>query len=357
MENSFFLFTSNDIQVNIDRFHTCIWEFDNDSSLIEFGFEINKESVKSLNAITISLYIPWLKTTCVIEDLFPRLRDSNNSRFIFNDSISNTEYIANNTSDLGVTHVFSDRNRLCVLPTKTKKKDKILDILIDLSKYQALSHDKKANIYCRVSIKPTVAHISTQKAGIGKNTIIYDIKVNERRNIPLGEVEAFTDINMCKISSCFLFNIVPNKYDIVFFESGNLKNVRTLEHDSFKEYLKDDRIKKDELIVVFSKKTAPQGSFESFTFFSIFSKETIGATQFMVAIFLNILCGLLFFIASFRHPPATSVTSFFHILWDLPGEIYAAFGVTIVLSLYLFLLPILKKKFINWKPRLKFNLH
>lgn len=345
MENSFFITTPKEVKITIERLHICIWEFEVGSSLIEVGFEIDKESVKSLEKLNLLLYMPWLKGSEKIQDLFPKLKDANNSRFIFNDSITGTKYLVENSNDLGTTHEFSGRGRLCILPITSTTQDKFINITIDLHDYQLLQEDEKANVYCRVSMEPHMSYLSTHKRGIGKYTVIYDIKVNERRNIPLGIERSFSDKNLCKINNCFLFNIIPNKYDIVFFESSHLKSVRALEYQSFKQYLDDERIKANEMIVVFSKKTVNSKEIiESFSFFYIFSKETIGATQFMVAIVLNILCGLLFFIASFRHPPATSVKSFWCSLLELPIEIYFAIIIMVLLSVYLFFLPFGRKR-------------
>lgn len=46
MENSFFIYTEKRNTIQIERFHICSWEFNNNSSLVEFGFEISKESIK-----------------------------------------------------------------------------------------------------------------------------------------------------------------------------------------------------------------------------------------------------------------------------------------------------------------------
>ena len=40
---------------------------------------------------------------------------------------------------------------------------------------------------------------------------------------------------LCNVKYCFCFNIVPNTHDLVFFDSSTLKNVRTLEYESFKK--------------------------------------------------------------------------------------------------------------------------
>src|SRR5579871_2576830 len=267
MENSFFIYAEQGKSIRVERFHICTWEFANNSSLVEFGFEISKESIKNDN-LNVSLFIPWVGKNCEIKDLYDKLSIADNSRFIFNDSISATKYLKKNTNSLGVIHTFSNRNELCVLPVDIRiEEDKIVAATLNLKAYREHNQELKPNVYFRFWIKPSASFISMRKNGVNKSTIIYDIKINERRNIPADKIEYFSNQEFCKMKYCFSFNILPNKYDIVFFDNTSLKNVRTLEYESFNKYLGDKRVKKDELIVVFNKKEDS----ESFSFFSIYS--------------------------------------------------------------------------------------
>ncbi|MEO6693166.1 MAG: hypothetical protein ABIO44_12555, partial [Saprospiraceae bacterium] len=188
-----------------------------------------------------------------------------------------------------------------------------------------------------------VPFISMRKKGVSKSTIIYDIKVNERRNIPDDKIQYFNDQEFCKIKYCFSFNIFPNKYDIVFFDNTSLKNVRTLEYESFNKYLGDKRVKKDELIVVFNKKEVKEFEkkevAESFSFFSIYSMERIGPGQFALAILINIICGVLLFIPAYRKTfvPEISLLK----VWSvLPSEIFIALSIAFATLIY-FILPVI----------------
>jgi hypothetical protein len=335
MDNSFFIFTEKNKPVQIERFHICTWEFNNCSSLVEFGFEVAKESITS-NQLSISVFIPWFTKSCEVMDLYNKLSIAENSRFIFNDSISTTNSLDGGRNKLGVIHKFSDRNELCVIPvTIDKTTDKLITATIKLQPYIDYNSAEKPNVYFRFWIKPMISYISMRKKGISKSTIIYDIKVNERRNIPDDKVVFFSDKEFCKIKICFSFNILPNKYDIVFFDNSSLKNVRTLEYDSFNKYLGDKRVKKDELIVVFNKK---QNS-ESFSFFSIYSKERIGPGQFALAILINIVCGILLFFPAYRKTFVPEI-SLFNVLKVLPIEIYIALGIALATLIY-FTLPLI----------------
>jgi hypothetical protein len=294
MENSFFIFTDKE-EIVIERFHICTWEFNNSKPLIEFGAEISKDSIHE-DTLSLSIFIPWLTERCEIKDLYEKLKDRENSRFIFNDSIKGDEPLDAKTDELGVIHEFLNRDYLCILPIKTKIEAETIYISIDLRSYK--EKKKTTNIYFRFLIEP-IQKIPMIKNGIGKSTIIYDIKVNEQRNIPSNKVSSLNKKIFSKIKSCFLFNIIPNKYDIVFFENKPLKNIRTLEYDSFKRYLPYDRVRKDDLIVVFNKKKSSELS-PSYSFFTIYSKERIGMGQFAIAILINILCGFLLTLPGYR---------------------------------------------------------
>lgn len=353
MENSFFIYSEKGNPIQIERFHFCSWEFNNNSSLVEFGFEVSKESITK-DELTISLFIPWVDKSCIKQDLYEKLIIADNSRFIFNDSISATKYLKDNTNNSGVIHTFRGRNELCVLPATDIKidEDKIITATLNLKSYNEYLQGSKPNIYFRFWIKPSVPFISMRKKGVNKSTIIYDIKINERRNIPHNKVKYFDDKEFCKIKYCFSFNILPNKYDIVFSDNTSLKNVRTLEYDSFNRYLGDKRVKKDELIVIFNKKEVSEFEkkdvAESFSFFSIYSMERIGAGQFALAVLVNIVCGVLFFIPSYKASLSTEPT-----LPVIPIEIFLALGIALITFLY-FIWPTIQNiidKVLDWSKK------
>ena len=341
MDNSFFVFTNKPDNLVIERFHICTWEFNNNTSLVEFGFEISRESFREKENLAISLFVPWLTKECRTKDLYEKLKIADNSRFIFNDSINRTDSFDGGRNKLGVVHVFNDRAPLCIQPIDIETHDKIINIKTDLKIYNNYNFRSYPNIYFRFWIQPKIPFVSMRKNGINKSTIIYDIKVNEKRNIPENQVSFFNTVNFCKINSCFSFNIIPNKYDIVFFENVTLKNVRTLEYESFNKYLGDRRVKKDELIVVFNKK---QNS-ESFSFFSIFSNERIGTGQFALALLINIICGIILFVPSFRKSFSPEL-SLFQVWYKFPIEIYIAIGIIFLVIIY-FLWPKLSYPFVK----------
>jgi hypothetical protein len=299
MDNSYFVYTTPGESLNIERFHICTWEFSNNSNLVEFGCEITSESVANKNVIEIKLFIPWLTINATITDFYTRLREPSNSRFIFNDSISNVASLDGGENQNGVIHKFSGKDKLCILPIEfiNDFENHKVTVRLNLNIYHQFEHplgEPRPNIYFRFCIKPKKSEISVTKKGITKSTILYDIKLNQRRNIPDGLLNEILQHELCNVKTCFCFNIIPNTHDLVFFDSATLKNVRTLEYGAFKKYLGNDLLQEEGLIVVFNKKS----ELDSYSFFSIFTKEHIGIDQLAVALFINLVAGVLLFIAS-----------------------------------------------------------
>jgi len=299
MDNSYFVYTSAGENITIERFHVCTWEFSNNSTLVEFGCEITSESLVNKNSIDIELFIPWLSKTATINDFYLKLREPSNSRFIFNDSISNVASLDGGENQNGVIHKFSGKDKLCILPV-TFIKDFVnhkVTVNLKLNIYNQFNHspdEPRPNVYFRFCLNPNRSQISTIKKGITKSTILYDIKLNQRRNIPDYLLNEILQKQLCSVKTCFCFNIIPNTHDLVFFDNSTLKNVRTLEYESFKKYLGEDLLREEDLIVVFNKKS----DLDSYSFFSIYTKEHIGIDQLAVALLINLIAGILLFIAS-----------------------------------------------------------
>lgn len=299
MDNSYFVYTAAGENVFIERFHICTWEFSNDTTLVEFGCEVTSESIINKNTVNIELFIPWLTVTSTITDFYLRLRDPSNSRFIFNDSISNVASLDGGENQNGVIHQFSGKDRLCILPV-TFINDFVnhkVTVQLNLNIYNQFNHpanESRPNVYFRFCINPKKSQISIIKKGITKSTILYDIKLNQRRNIPDYLLNEILQKQLCSVKTCFCFNIIPNTHDLVFFDNSTLQNVRTLEYESFKRYLGKDLLKEEDLIVVFNKKSG----LDSYSFFAIYTKEHIGLDQLAVALIINLVAGILLFIAS-----------------------------------------------------------
>jgi hypothetical protein len=332
MNNNYFIFTENDPRIDLERFHVCTWEFNNGTAIIEFGAEIKTPVHMQGDSIKLKMNIPWLTSKYKINDLYEKLKDSENSRFIFNDSVTGNQFLDDGQQKNGVIQHFSGRPSLCIMPISYEidDKNKIIVITVNLKDFrnrQKPSPNNDTSLYFRFFIEPIIDQLSTRKIGINRTNIIYDIKVNEKRNWPESSQININNINLCKIKSCFSFNIVPNSFDLAFFDSSTLKTVRTLEFNSFKRYMGDRRVKKDELVVVFNKKNDA----DSYAFFSSYKKERIGSGHFALAILANLMCGILLFIPTIRG----NKSFFSRELWsNLPIEAILSISIASAIALY-----------------------
>jgi hypothetical protein len=298
MENSYFIFSDINQNIKIERFHICTWEFQNNTSFIEFGCEISKNSLQDQENIELQLFAPWLTVKCQLADFYEKLKGSENSRFIFNESITSTDFLDGGQNLNGVVHNFSGRNRLCILPITLliDGENQTITIKINLDFYNKTLLDNRPNIYFRFSVTPEKILIATRKNGIAKSTILYDIRLNQKRNLPESLIPKFVNKEVCKIERCFCFNIVPNRYELVFFDASSLQSVRTLEYPSFNRYLPDKRIKENELLVVYSRKDGA----DAYNFFLIYSKEYIGMDQLAIGLLISLISGILLFIPAYK---------------------------------------------------------
>lgn len=319
MDSNYFVLSKH--AITIERFHICSWELSPKAGLIEFGCDI-KPIDDNLEFLSIDIYIPWLKSLIPI-DLYSRLKSSDNSKFIFNDSISSTKNVNGRSSDHGVVHQFSERT-LCLLPVAfcdDKRESGILKIELNLEEYRMLPD--RPNIYFRFYLEPQLDEITTRKLGVAKSTVIYDIKINEKRNLP----PFLAENSLLNIERCFCFQIIPNSYDVSFADSSHLKNIRNLEFQSFSEYLPNKKIKDRELMVVFNQKKE-----DNFSFFNIYTKEYIGRDQIVIGVFINLVCSFLFVLPSYRFYVMDAKVG---ILKRFPFEVYFAFIVTLIFLIYL----------------------
>lgn len=128
---------------------------------------------------------------------------------------------------------------------------------------------------------------------------MYDIKVNEARNIPddvFGYKQA-NNLTILKIQKTFCLHCVPSDYEIGFSDATKLKNVRKLEMEAFSNYLPLLKKLHGGYNIIFLKEENENGN----SFFTTFSKEYIVNKQLLIALMTNLICNLLFAIASFRN--------------------------------------------------------
>lgn len=286
MENTYYILSNE--KLVIPRFHICTWDVISEPTFIEFGIEIQNDQ-KLSNEITLHLAIPFITNKCTITSLDRQLSNEENCRFVFNDILRRKKMISNDVRD-GIIIEFESRNELAILPVESTIDEDNKVVILKIRKQHAIT----TNLYIRILIQTNYNTLSIKKTGITKNTYIYDVKINETRNLSDKIYSLKTKCNLCfcKIESVFCLHSIPDSYDITFADSKKLKNIRKLEIDAFQKYLPCIKsLKEDKYIIAFNKDS---NNNNSFSFFSVFSNETIGNKQIIVAVITNIICGLLF---------------------------------------------------------------
>lgn len=291
MDNTYFILS--DKAVNIERLHICTWDLQYNNAGVEIGIEFETNPYSPNIAFMLSL--PFMRKTndvkCLMEAL---VKDDDNSKFIFNDTIKVTKPIKGDKRN-GSTLEFENRKPLSILPIKEiGKENGIVSFSVKGTSQQYFN-------YIRLYIQTDLYSLSVPRTGITKTSYIYDIKINERRNLPTHINDLINSgFKICNtIKQCFCFHVIPITYNIAYVNSVKLKNIRILESTAFNRYLPIDfKMKKDDYIIVFNKvENAKDGIY---TFFSEFEKETIGNKQIILAIGTNIICSLLFSLSSLR---------------------------------------------------------
>ena len=322
MNNDFFILANKAIV--IERLHICTWDFISSNAAIEIGIEFMPNPY--VKDVEIKLSLPFLresdKVACLMNSL---IRDDDNSKFIFNDTIKANKPI-NGDKRNGAILEFTSRNSLSVLPIKK------LDVKDGVCSYTVDHLNQTTKNYVRLYIQTTVQNLAVVKKGITKTSYIYDIKVNERRNLPdhINELLNNGFVLCNKINSCFCFHVIPSKYNISYLNNNKLKSIRILESDAFNKYLPNtEKMKNNESLIIFNKSEKTTDG--TYTFFSEFEKETIGNKQIVMAIGANVLCSLLFGVFSLRD--WAKGENWYE--W-LPWEFWFAIAVLIALMGYMF---------------------
>lgn len=328
MDNAYYILAKELLE--IERLHICTWEFPNDKSYIEFGIEFSYESFKR-DDLCLYLAAPFIRIDESVTCLLKNLSDRENGRFIFNDVICGIDNVGEDSRD-GSILKFEKRNNLTVLPCSIEVKDGF--ILFKLNR----PNKHEGNLYFRVLIKLGKDTVAIKKKGIAQDTYIYDFKINETRNIPqnIYDLKKCSDLRICNVKYIFCLHTVPDNFVFSFVDSIKLKNIRKLETSAFQKYLPDVKgISKDCYNIMFLKDSDK----ESYSLFTICTEETIGTKQIALAVGANILCSLLFGLASLRFVKDTQMEWYNQIPW----EYWGALGILIFLCIYLF--TPLKKKF------------
>ena len=295
MNNAIFILT--DQPVDIDRLHICTWDLHGKGAL-EIGIEFDlREKKNQTDKVEFLLSLPFIgkedKVLCLARTLLTE--NSANCKFIFNDTVKKVISIGDSPANGGVVE-FKGRDPLAILPIlcSSIEDGKCVFTVENLDKIKV--DVPKAKAYIRFLIETQLEKFVVVHSGITKNSYLYDLKINEMRNIP-------DSINLCinhgkyicdKIRSCFCMHVVPSDYYLTYADSNKLKNIRILENDAFNRYLVGLHALEDEYIILFQKdQTKETDELKSYSFFTEFEKERLGSEQIIYAVFANLVCSLI----------------------------------------------------------------
>lgn len=324
-------------EASIERLHIVTWDIEKKNYYTEYGFEIKRGALKSLD---MQISIPLLSNK---EDIFCLASNLSNNpqscRFIFNSDIENNSPI-NGSVDYGVNVKFKDGREITILPLNGEFE--ISEETMSL-KIPEFSEQCKELIYIRFLVKSSSPPFRLINKELTRKVINYDLRINECRTAPSSVIDLQRKhYFFMSIEKCFCFHIAPISHSIGFLDSKKLKNIRELESKSFEQYLgniatqEGIKLSSNHYNIIFCK----QEKSVDYSFFMVFYKEYISNKQLAVAVFANILCSLLFALSAFRTKRIKEIE------WykQIPMEYCFAIVILIILVLYLFFPPKCLKK-------------
>jgi len=302
-DNYTYFLTSSTENVTICKLHLCTWMFHGEKEYLECGLQIKcDDTIKESRKIDLRLWIPWITQNTKVSDLYPSLKESENARFIFNESFYSTAPFDDAHPERGVMIEFANRTKLCLVPVKQVSSNGHLDLSIEIPPNHGTAELQDC-VYVRVMIAAPSGMLSFKQPGIAKRIYSYDIKLNEPRNQPRNE--DFHSSQICPVQKAYCLHIIPSNFSLSFLSNDTFKNVRLLEKASYENYVSkiaDDKhlpkqLGNDEFLVVFNKRSAKEGeeNINPTSFFSVFEEESVGNTQVILAIVLNYVCSLFFY--------------------------------------------------------------
>lgn len=304
---------SDDAEIlQIEKLHFCSWLYRKPffarilcglwkpREVLEVGFQIRvteKEDhelpvEKGHKILKLSLIIPWLKQGKDVVDMYPRISDTKNARFLFNEDVNPGDAFDGGERKTGLILKFDGGRPICVLPVSDVKAcEGELDLDVKIPKMARL---KDYPLYVRIAMKMPHAKYCCKNSCVTKSIYLYDVKVNEPRNYPDPEGRD----RICDVKTCYCIHIVPSNFQISFTVAKAFRNVRILEHERYNDYVRGMKLFKEnteanQYQVIFNKIDREKDAVP-FSFFSVMEKEHIGRSSVLIAILINILCTLLF---------------------------------------------------------------
>lgn len=318
MNNSIYILSS--LNISVEKFHLCTWDVPFGKTFIEVGMSIANTNALP-DRVDMFVDLPFISSNCTIISLHETLNDNDNYKFIFNvipSSIQSLGGEKRNGSIVILSGEGEERERTHLVANATTEivNNHILKVSFNKGP-NTVGHN-----YVRLLIETKLDTIAEVRSGITKKAFIFDIKINEARNIPSDvlDYKRNNNLNISNVEKAYCLHCVPDNYELSFADFSKMKNIRKLEKEGFQKYLPLQNKLEGEYIIIFIK-----DSNDSFTysFFTTFNKEILGNKQILLAVVANLICNLLFAISSFRK----DINDQFAWYEQLPIEWFIALGV------------------------------
>lgn len=327
------IYTLSSSAVSLDKLHICTWDVKGQKAFIEVGMQLDANNINA--GLSVYVYLPFINDSTEVSSLHQELSDEANFRFIFNRSHSNKTLIGGDNRNGSIFTIDRDVNGEEAPQTEDIA---ILNVDATIEDHKFVKFcftrqdDNVSKIYGRVLLKTTHETLANTVSGITKKDYLYDIKINEVRNMPnvVFDYKRNNNLLLCNPDTVILLHAIPEEWNINYSDSSRLKNVRRLEMDAFKHYMSWIEKVSDEYLITFSKAEAKGGA----SFFTSFTKEHVGSKQLFVAVIMNILCSLLFAFSQINYPDSAHPD--ICIFKVIPITYYVAIGILIIGLAYVF---------------------
>lgn len=330
MKNSIYVLAEQELQV--EKLHLCTWDLRNHNTYVEVGVSIANAEVLP-KSMTLYLVLPFLSKVCSIRSLHEELHDNDNYKFIFNEIPENVRALGGSKHNGSIVTLSGagdakQRTHLIANATVTQQAAKADSETKQIVKVTFDNPEDLrgtvGHLYVRLLIPCSSTTIAEVISGIAKRTYIFDVKINEARNIPdeVLDFQSQHDLRRRPVATAYCLHCVPDNYEISFSDGSKLKNIRKLEKSAFQRYLPELRNIGGEYIITFIK----QKDQDSYSFFTTFNREVVGNKQLFVAVVISLLCNLLFAFSAFRKELDAEKS----LMEQIPPEWWVALGVILL---------------------------
>lgn len=324
------IYTLSPSSISLEKLHICTWDVKGQKAFIEVGIQLDANIPEA--RLPVYVYLPFIDDRTKVSSLHQELSEDANFRFIFNRSHSNKTLIGGDNRNGSIFTIDKDG-----APGQTEQIAILnVDAVIEDNKFVKVNftrpNDDVSKLYGRVLLKISHETLANTVSGITKKDYLYDIKINEVRNMPdvVFDYKRNHNLSLCNPDTVILLHAVPEEWNINYSDSSRLKSVRRLEIDAFKQYMSWIEKVSDEYLITFSKADAKSGA----SFFTSFTMEHVGSKQLFVAVMMNILCSLLFAFSDINYPDPEKTDAC--ILQAIPITYYIAIAILIIGLAYVF---------------------